>query len=172
MAQERSFSHIFYPPTTTLLSCFNLLDLETECILQVETSLHSSASRFIRLEDEYLFLREFKEVCSMMHLPNIPVDVVRMKFISFALNDSAKRWMYGLVANSVTSWNDFIKLFLRKYFSNAKTVKLRNEIHQFVQLERESFWKYLGRFKNLLAQCPHHGLDQSCLCQIIYEGLD
>ena len=55
--------------------------------------------------------------------------------------------MYGLAANSVTSWDDFVKLFLRKYFPNAKTVKLRNEINQFVQLEKESFWRYLDRFK-------------------------
>ena len=53
-----------------------------------------------------------------------------------------------------------------------KTVKLRNEINQFVQLERESFWKYLDWFKNLLAQSPHYGLDQSRLCQIVYERLD
>jgi len=24
----------------------------------------------------------------------------------------------------------------------------------------------------LLALCPHHGLDQTRLCQIVYEGLD
>jgi len=41
-----------------------------------------------------------------------------------------------------------------------------------VQLDRESFWKYFDRFKTLLAQCPHHGLDQSRLCQIVCEGLD
>jgi len=41
-----------------------------------------------------------------------------------------------LVANSVTSWNDFVRLFLRKYFPNAETIKLRNEINQFVQLDR------------------------------------
>ena len=91
---------------------------------------------------------------------------------SFALKDSAKRWMYRLAANSITSWNDFVRLFLRKYFSNAKTVKLRNEITQFVQLDRKSFWKYFDRFKTLLAQCPYHGLDQVYLFQIVYEGLD
>ena len=47
--------------------------------------------------------------------------------------------MHGLAANSVISSNDFAKLFLRKYFPTAKTVKLRNEITQYVQLERESF---------------------------------
>jgi len=41
-----------------------------------------------------------------------------------------------------------------------------------VQLDRESFWKYFDRFKALLAQCPHHCLDQARLCQILYEGID
>ena len=62
--------------------------------------------------------------------------------------------MYGLAANFVSSWDDFVNLFLIKYFPNAKTVKLRNEIDQFVQLEWKSFSKYLDMFKNLLAQCP------------------
>jgi len=51
----------------------------------------------------------------------------------FALDDSAKRWMYSLAANSATSYND------RKNFPNAKTVKLRNEMNQFMQLDRELF---------------------------------
>jgi len=32
--------------------------------------------KFTGLEDAYLFLREFEEVCSLIHFPNIPVDVV------------------------------------------------------------------------------------------------
>ena len=86
-------------------------------------------SKFTGLEDAYLFLRAFEEVCSMMHFPNNPIDVVRLKLIPFALKDSTKRWMYSLANNYVTSWNDFIRLFLKKYFPNAKTVKLRNEIN-------------------------------------------
>ena len=65
----------------------------------------------------------------MMNFPNIAVNVVRMKLNPFALKDFGKCWMYGLAARSVTSWDDFVKLFLRKYFSNAKTVKLRNKIN-------------------------------------------
>jgi len=59
--------------------------------------------KFIGLEDSYLFLWEFEEVCSMMHFPNIHIDVVRMKLIPFTLKNSAKHCMYGLVANFVTS---------------------------------------------------------------------
>jgi len=86
-----------------------------------------------------LFLREFEEVCSMMHFSYIRVDVVRMKLIPFTLKDSAKRWMYGLAARFVTSYDNIVKLFLRKYFSNAKTIKLRYEINQFVQLKGNYF---------------------------------
>ena len=108
-------------------------------------------------------MREFEEVCSMMHFSIIPIDVW-MKLIPFALKDSAKCWMYSLAINSVTSWNDFARLFWRKYSPDAKTIMLRNEINQFVQLDGESFWKYFDTFKNLLAQCPYHGLDQARLC--------
>ena len=41
-----------------------------------------------------------------------------------------------------------------------------------MQADRESFLKYIERFKNLLSQYPHQGLDQARLCQIIYKGLD
>jgi len=58
-----------------------------------------------------LFLREFEEVCSMMHFPNISINVVRMKLIPFALKDAAKRWIDGLTPNFVSTQDDFVKLF-------------------------------------------------------------
>jgi len=44
-----------------------------------------------------------------------------------------------------------VRVFLRKYFPDGKTVKLWNEINYFVQLDKESFWKCFERFKRLLA---------------------
>jgi len=98
-------------------------------------------SKFTGVEDAYLFLRlrEFKEVCSMMCYSNVPIDTVRLKFIPFDLNDDSKKWMYSLYANSITNWDGFVHVFLRKYFPNSKIVKLRNEINPFVQADRESF---------------------------------
>ena len=52
-----------------------------------------------------------------------------------------------------------------------KTIKLRNEINHFVQLEKVIF-ECFERFKILLAHYPHHGLERWWLCQIIYEGPD
>ena len=45
----------------------------------------------LSFEDPYLFIRMFEEVCSLIHIPRVSNDVVRMKFIPFALKDNAKR---------------------------------------------------------------------------------
>ena len=136
MAQERSLSDIFYPPRTALSSCFSILDLGPNVTFELRPQYTQMLPKLTGLEDAYSFLREFEEVYFMMHFRNIPIDVVRMKLIPFALKDCTKRWMYGFDANYITSWNDFVGLFLGKYFLNAKTIKLRNEINQFVQLHR------------------------------------
>jgi len=87
----------------------------------------------------------------MIRFHNVHIDVVKLRFVPFSLKDNAKRWMYSLPANSISSCNDFVKVFLRKYFPNGKTIKLRNEINQFIQFDKESFWKNMKTFKNLLA---------------------
>ncbi|ROV59080.1 hypothetical protein EGO58_11735, partial [Limosilactobacillus reuteri] len=89
-----------------------------------------------------------------------------------ALKDQAKKWLYGLPKNSITSWEQFTVVFLKKFFPTHKTNKLRSDILQFRQKPSESFSKLMERFKDLLQECPHHGLDLWHLCQIIYEGID
>ncbi|PKA55602.1 hypothetical protein AXF42_Ash006804 [Apostasia shenzhenica] len=111
-------------------------------------------------------------MCMTMHYPHVTIDAIRLRLMPFALKDNAKKWLYSLGVNSIGTWDDFIKVFLKKYFPNGKTVRLRNEINQFVQLDKETLWKYIDRFKNLLAQCPHHGIEKWRLCQILYEGMD
>ena len=51
---------------------------------------------FMGFGDPYLFIREFEEVCSLIHMARTPNNVVKMKFIPFALKDDAKMWLYGL----------------------------------------------------------------------------
>jgi len=50
-----------------------------------------------------------------------------------------------------------------------KTAGIRSDINQFHQLDKEPFWRYLERFKDLLTQCHHH---DRRLSQIIFEGVD
>jgi len=45
----------------------------------------------VDFKDPYLFIREFEEICSLIHMLRLPNNVVRIKFIPFALKDGAKR---------------------------------------------------------------------------------
>ena len=110
-------------------------------------------------EDPYLFIHEFEEVCALQKLQQLTEDSIRLRLINFALKENAKKWLYSLPVNSISSWEGFVVIFLKKYFPNHKTTKITNEINQFHQKENESFWKYFDRFKNLLSQCPHHGIE-------------
>ena len=43
---------------------------------------------------------------------------------------------------------------------------------QFKQEANGPFWKYFEYFKDLLAQCLHHGVEKWRQYQILYDGLD
>ena len=110
-------------------------------------------------EDAYFFVREFEEVCLMIKIANLRVDAIKLRFVPFALKDLAKKWLYSLEDDSI-SWDNFIKAFLKKFYLVHKIAQIRNSILQFRQLPNEPFWKLLERFKDLLAQCPHHGIEK------------
>jgi len=105
-------------------------------------------------------------------MPQLEDNSIRLHFVPFALKDLAKMWLYSLEANSITSWDDLFKAFLKKLYPIHKTALIQKNIMQFKQEITELFWKYFECFKHLLAQCPHHSLEKWWLWQIIYDGLD
>jgi len=74
-------------------------------------------------------------------MPSVSNDVMRTRFIPFALNDDAKGWMYGFKIGSIKYWECFVDIFLKKVLSTSKTIRIRNEVLSFVQLEHEPFWR-------------------------------
>ena len=75
---------------------FNLPALATNVNLKLEPYCIQILPKFTKLEDACLFLSEFEEVCNMIHFHNVNSDVVKLRFVPFALKDNAKRWMYSL----------------------------------------------------------------------------
>jgi len=45
---------------------------------------------------------------------------VRLRFIPFALKDLAKKWLCSLPIDSISTWGDFVKVFLKKIYSIHK----------------------------------------------------
>ncbi|KAK5776564.1 hypothetical protein PVK06_044524 [Gossypium arboreum] len=64
------------------------------------------------------------------------------------------------------------KKFLLKYFSPAKTAKLRNDISSFVQMDLETLYDAWERYKDLLRRCPHYGLPLWLQVQTFYSGVN
>jgi len=93
----------------------------------------STLPKFYSLESEdvYIFIREFEKVCLMMKIPHLLDDVIRLRFVPFSLKDLAKKWLYNLATGSITLWDDFINVFLKKFYPIHKIALIRKNIMQF-----------------------------------------
>ena len=77
-----------------------------------------------------------------------------------------------LPRGSTTIWVQMTEKFLLKYFSPAKTEKLRNDFSSFVQMDLETLYDAWERYKDLLRSCPHHGLPLWLQVQTFYNGMN
>ena len=67
----------------------------------------------------------------MMKISHLVDDAIRFRFVPFALKDLAKKWFYNLAAGSITSWDGFIKVLLKKFYQIHMTALIRKNIMQF-----------------------------------------
>ena len=67
----------------------------------------------------------------MIKIPHLVDDAIRLRFAPFALKDLAKKWLYSLMTDSMTSWDSFIKVFLKKFYPIHKSALIRKNIMQF-----------------------------------------
>jgi len=58
----------------------------------------------------------------MMRIPRLGEDVVRLRFIMFMPKDLAKKWLYSLAVESISPWDDFVKVFLKKFYQSIKSL--------------------------------------------------
>ena len=132
MAQSTSLQDRFYPIRTSLPSCI-LLSSVGEYNFELKPQFINTLPKFhgLESEDAYFFIREFEEVCLMMKIPHLVDDAIRLRFVPFALKDLAKKWLYSLAASSITSWDGFIKVFLKKFYPIYKIALIRMYIMQF-----------------------------------------
>ncbi|MBN8152319.1 hypothetical protein J0J37_22340, partial [Vibrio vulnificus] len=105
-------------------------------------SFHGLAS-----EDALSFFREFYSTIQTFPLHGLTEDELRMRCFPYTLKNRAKSWLINLQEGSLRTWNEVYNKFMSKYYSPQKTVKLRNKICTFTQLDGEAFHEALERFK-------------------------
>ena len=66
-----------------------------------------------------MFIGEIKEICAMMKMKQLSGNAVKLRFFPFSLRDNVNKWLYNLPTNSITTWAEFLAVFLKKILLNA-----------------------------------------------------
>ena len=92
-------------------------------------------------EDPNLHIAYFLDICDMFRVNGVPNDAIRLRLFPFSLKDRAREWLNSLPARSTANSATLAQKFLAKYFPFTKTVKLRNDITNFIQYDLESMYE-------------------------------
>ncbi|KAG9458115.1 hypothetical protein H6P81_002623 [Aristolochia fimbriata] len=153
--------------TPTILA--NNFDLKPQLIVMLQTLYQFSG---LANEDPNDHLERFLDLCATFKYNGVSDDAARLRLFKFTLAGRAKTWLNTLPAGSIATWEDLQKKFLGKYFPPAKTIKLRNEIFQFMQEQEEYLSETWERFNRLLKICPNYKIELWSKIEIFYNGLN
>jgi hypothetical protein len=70
-------------------------------IIQLLPTFHG-----LDLENPYLHLREFEEVCNTYNDLNCSMNTIRLKLFPFSLKDKVKTWLQNLRSRSIHAWDE------------------------------------------------------------------
>ncbi|XP_042426035.1 uncharacterized protein LOC122013888 [Zingiber officinale] len=122
-------------------------------------------------EDPNLHMEVFLEFCETLKYNGASADAIRLRLFPFSLRDKARAWLHSLPSDCITTWEQLEQKFLDKYFPPSKTASLRHQITNFTQKDGESLFEAWDRFKGLLQQFPHHGLEKWLVIHTFYNGI-
>ncbi|GKC76133.1 zinc finger, CCHC-type containing protein, partial [Tanacetum coccineum] len=152
--------------TTELPVGNNVVPLQSDTIQLVQKgcSFHG-----LRSEDPNQQHKDFLKLVDSLDLNGENRERTRLHLFQFSLCDQASNWLERLPAGSITTLEDLTTRFLAQFFPPGRTAKLRNDILMFQQHHGESLSEAWTRFKDLLQNFPHHGIDRWLQIQIFYD---
>ena len=109
-------------------------------------------------ENPNIQLTNFIEVRDTIKYNGVTDEALRLRLFPLLLGDRAKHLLTSQPPDSITSWNDLVLTFLKKFFPPAKIAQLVQEINTFRQFEGENLAEAWDKFHELLRRCPHHRL--------------
>jgi hypothetical protein len=158
------------PTRTSAPSCIVFPPMHLTSILS-QTLFNLPYFHGLDLENPYLHLREFEEVCNTYNDSNCSMNTIRLKLFPFSLKDKAKTWLQNLRPGSIRAWDEMQQQFLKKFFSSHRTNSFKRQITTFTQKPVKTFYQCWDRYQDLFNTCPHHGFEIWRLVSYFYEGL-
>lgn len=85
-----------------------------------------------------------------MGYEGIPKDNIRLLLISSALRGKAREWLDMLPPNTITTWEEFLYLFLKRNISMTTVLIAYKGLSDFKQETTETLGQAWERFKRIL----------------------
>nr|GEZ21036.1 reverse transcriptase domain-containing protein [Tanacetum cinerariifolium] len=98
-------------------------------------------------------------------------DALHLYLFPHSLTHHATAWFDRLPRNSINTFEQMAKMFLRKYFPPSMVTKLRNEITNFYQRPEESLFEAWEHYKISIDRCPNHNMFLITQIDTFYNGL-
>nr|GEU87259.1 reverse transcriptase domain-containing protein [Tanacetum cinerariifolium] len=121
--------------------------LKNDMIQQVQNSFQFHG---LSGDDANKHLDKFLHVTQSIKVNGVTDDALRLYLFPHSLKHHATAWFDRLPRNSITTFEQMAKMFLKKYFPLSMVTKLRNEITNFRQ--RPDEW-------NLIEKAPEECYD-------------
>nr|GEW12354.1 reverse transcriptase domain-containing protein [Tanacetum cinerariifolium] len=112
--------------------------LKNDMIQQVQKSFQFHG---LPGDDANKHLDKFLHVTQSIKVNGVTDDALRLYLFPHSLTHHATAWFDRLPRNSITTFEQMAKMFLRKYFPPSMVTKLRNEITNFRQRSDESLFE-------------------------------
>ena len=125
----------------------------------------------LKAEDPIQHIKDFLKIVDTLHTDGATRDTSRLRFFPFTLHERAGDWYNQLPSESIFTWEQLISKFYEKFFPIGRTSTLRDEIFRFHVGPAEPIHESWIRFKDLIRQVPHHGIELWLLVQIFYDSV-
>ncbi|GJV02478.1 reverse transcriptase domain-containing protein [Tanacetum coccineum] len=116
-------------------------------------------------------LNKFLHVTQSIKVNEVTDDAFRLYLFPHSLTHHATAWFDHFLRNSITTFVQMAKMFLRKYFPPYMVTKLRNEITNFCQCLDESLFEAWKCYKLSIDHCPNHNMLPVTKIDTFYNGL-
>nr|GEW29500.1 reverse transcriptase domain-containing protein [Tanacetum cinerariifolium] len=124
-----------------------------------------------RGDDANKHLDKFLHVTQSIKVNEVSDDTLRLYLFPHSLTHHATAWFDHFPRNSITTFEQMAKMFLKKYFPPSMVTKLRNEITNFRQRPNESLFEAWEHYKLLIERCPNHNMLPVTQIDTFYNGL-
>ncbi|XP_021746160.1 uncharacterized protein LOC110712043 [Chenopodium quinoa] len=149
-------------------------------VTETNFTIHPQYTRMVQAEqfssspseDPIEHLDRFLELCAMIQTNQVSQEYIHMHLFRQSLSGRAKKWLKQVKPNTLTTWREVVKTFLKGFISEEKTAEMRRKTASFEQEADESLSEAWERFKELVQACPHHEYNQILLMRFFYDGLE